>query len=148
MAKAKHWTTIEGVTIEYQIKGEIFVRKDDGSAIIEKNEKEADRTIFVRKDDNNTINEKNENEASRTILVKKDDNDETNEKNGRKAGRIPNLVKWIEKHCERGSTFNLDEYYEKYPNDKNFCTKIQKYISNMIADKKLTQISNKKFKVN
>lgn len=127
--KAKHWitidawTTVAGKTIEYQINGEIFVRKDDGSATIEK-------------------------ESGRTIFVRKDDNDETNEKNGRKAGRIPNIVKWIEKHCERGSTFNLDEYYEKNPNDEKFGDKIQKYISDMIADKKLTQISNKKFQVN
>jgi len=76
-----------------------------------------------------------------TDLDKKEDDNH-------KAGRPPDLKKYIEKNHVKNSTFKLDEYYSKFPNNKKHNDKFVKQISDMIKEKRLVQISDNEFRVN
>ena len=109
MAKAKAWTTVEGVTTEYKIKDEIWIKKNAKNVI----------TTMI----NN----------SQKIGV----------------GRPPSLKTWMEKNCVKGETFDLSEYYKKIPNGskEQYRKANEKCISDMIKDRKLTQLSHNRFKI-
>ena len=64
-----------------------------------------------------------------------------------KAGRPPDLKKYIQKTYLKNSTFKLEDYYEKFPQQQKYSDKYEKQISQMITDKMLLQLKDKDFKV-